>query len=72
MLVREINDNFVGRAVVLIEADNFPFYNGLIGTVGKDEKMGFYFNPALKSMQRQGKTFHMIPLKPYDLIEPLY
>lgn len=70
MLVRELSDNFLGRAVVLIEADNFPFYNGLIGTVGKDEKKGFYFNPALKRLG-QDKSFHMIPLRPSDMIEPL-
>lgn len=70
MQVREITDNLVGHTAVLIEADNFPFYNGLIGTVEKNGKEGFIFSLTARNM-RQGKVFHSIPLKPSDMIEPL-
>lgn len=70
MQVREITDNLVGHTAVLIEADNFPFYIGLIGTVEKNEKEGFIFS-LLERNLRNGKVFHAVPLKPSDMIEPL-
>jgi hypothetical protein len=59
----------IGRSIILIEADNFPVYNGMRGWVEKDEKYGLIFNPAVNKLPNNGKSLLPIPLKPDDLIE---
>ncbi|MGE5682251.1 MAG: hypothetical protein ACM34K_15395 [Bacillota bacterium] len=71
MKVNEIKENIVGHKVMLIEVDDFPGYNGMIGTVLEDEKRGYIFNPIIRQMRNRGKSFNPIPLKPSDMIEPL-
>lgn len=67
--VRDISKNIIGRSVILIEADDFPVYNGMLGYIEKDDKYGLVFNPAVNKMPNNGKSMLPIPLKPNDLIE---
>lgn len=69
MQVRDINKGMIGRSVILIQADDFPVYNGMLGWIEKDDKHGLVFNPAVNRMPNNGKSMLSIPLKPNDLIE---
>ncbi|HEX2961107.1 MAG: hypothetical protein HF308_18055 [Ignavibacteria bacterium] len=69
MKVRDISRRMIGRAAVIIEADDFPVYNGMLGWIEEDVKYGLVFNPAVNRMPNNGKSMLSIPLKPDDLIE---
>lgn len=69
MKVRDINNGMIGRAVILVEADDFPVYNGMVGWIETHEKYGLIFTPAPNRMPHPGKSMNVIPLKPDDLIE---
>ncbi|HEX2869446.1 MAG TPA: hypothetical protein VHO03_20550 [Ignavibacteriales bacterium] len=68
MKVCNISESMIGRAVILVEADDFPVYNGMLGWVEADEKYGLVFNPAVNKMPNKGKSLLTIPLKPDDII----
>ncbi|MGE5400071.1 MAG: hypothetical protein ACM3S2_06690 [Ignavibacteriales bacterium] len=71
MKVRDVNHEQFGHPVVIIEADDFPAYNGIIGTLHHDESGGVLFFPILRSMRLRGKSLYTIPLKASDIIEPI-
>lgn len=59
----------IGRSVILIQADDFPVYNGMLGWIEEDAKYGLVFNPAVNKLPNNGKSMLSIPLKPDDLVE---
>lgn len=69
MKVGHISRRMIGRAVILVEADDFPVYNGMLGWIEEDDKYGLIFNPAVNRMPNNGKSLLSIPLKPDDIIE---